>query len=61
MKIRIERHTQKGNDYAHYPGQVLVDVPYERELLESGAAVPVPEEPEQAVAPKPENAARKRK
>jgi hypothetical protein len=60
MKIRIEQHVSTP-DYGHYPGQVLVDVPYERELLESGAAAPVPAEPETAtLQPEPERAVTRR-
>ncbi len=56
MKIRITKHISKPKpaDYAHYPGQVLVDHPDEKELLDSGHAVPVIEEPEMAITPKPE-------
>jgi len=54
MKIKIARHVQKGNDYAHYPGQVLDDHPDEKHLLESGHAIPVPEQPQTAALPKAE-------
>jgi len=54
MKIRIAQHVRKGNDYAHYPGQILIDHPDEKSLLESGKALPVREEAENAKLPKAE-------
>jgi len=54
MKIQITRHVQKANDYAHYPGQVLIDHPEEAKLLDEGSAVPVVEERENAKLSKPE-------
>lgn len=54
MKIKIERHIQKGNNYAHYPGQVLIDHPDEKDLLRTGHAIPVRDEPETAMLSKPE-------
>lgn len=55
MKVTVIRHIAT-REWAHYPGQVLVDVPYERELLESGAGVAEKEEPEVAVLPVVETA-----
>lgn len=54
MKIKIAQHVQKANEYAHYPGQILVDHPAEKELLAAGKAVPVVEQPETATLPKAE-------
>ena len=54
MKIKIVQHVQKGNDYAYYPGQILVDHPHEQELLAAGKAVPIVEQPEKATLPKAE-------
>lgn len=55
MRIRVVRHFAT-KIYAHYPGQVLVDAPYERELLDAGAAVPEKATPETAVTPQTESA-----
>lgn len=54
MKIKIAQNVRKGNEYAHYPGQILIDHPDEKSLLQSGKAVPVPEEPETAKLTKAE-------
>lgn len=55
MTVKIERHIRTV-DYAHYPGQVLIDHPDEVGMVEQGFAVPVIEEPELAVAPPLESA-----
>lgn len=54
MKIKITHHVQKGNEYAHYPGQILVDHPDEKKLIDSGKAIPVIEQPEAAALPNAE-------
>lgn len=56
MTIRILKHVHKPKpaDYSHYPGQILVDHPDEKELIDSGAAVAIVEQPETATLPKPE-------
>lgn len=54
MKIKITRHVQKGNDYAHYPGQVLIDHPDEKSLIDQGHALAIPEERESAKLAKAE-------
>lgn len=53
MKIKISRNVRT-EDYAHYPGQVLIDHPDEKKLLDEAYAVPVREEPENAKLPKAE-------
>lgn len=47
MTIKVEAYVTTP-DYAHYPGQILIDVPYEQELLKSGAAIAMKTEPENA-------------
>ena len=54
MKVQIVRRIEPGEfggDYAHYSGQVAVDHPHEAEWLKAGAAIPVVEKTETAVAP----------
>lgn len=54
MKIQIQQHVRKGNQYAHYPGQILIDHPDEKALIDSGKAVAVKDEPENAKLTKPQ-------
>lgn len=42
MKVRIAQHITT-DQYAHYPGQIMIDHPDERAWLAEGIAVPVPE------------------
>jgi len=61
MTIKIAQHVRKGNEYSHYPGQVLIDHPDEKELIAAGKAVPVIErQMENAVLAKAETRKAKR-
>lgn len=55
MTITIQRQIRT-LDYAHYPGQVLIDHPDEVGMVEQGFALPVVQKPETAVAPPLETA-----
>lgn len=54
MKIRIIAHINTGK-FAHYPGQILIDAPYEAEVMAAGAGQiieePKPTAPIQAAVP----------